>query len=133
MPDPAPPTLIARRGPLARRVILAVLLLALPAILLLYLCIGGTRATTLSPVTVLRWVSHQIDATLLRIGSDRSRLLMVQIYLADLADAPVLNALWDAWTPDGHAPVRMCVQAGLSGTYRVEMVITAASGTQADE
>jgi enamine deaminase RidA (YjgF/YER057c/UK114 family) len=68
----------------------------------------------------------QIDATLVRIGSDRSRLLMIQIYLADLADAPVLNELWDAWTPAEHAPVRACVQAGLSPGYRVEMVITAA-------
>lgn len=72
-------------------------------------------------------VLAQIDATLVRIGSDRSRLLMIQIYLADLADAPVLNELWDAWTPAGHAPVRACVQAGLSPGYRVEMVITAAS------
>jgi enamine deaminase RidA (YjgF/YER057c/UK114 family) len=72
-------------------------------------------------------VLAQIDATLVRIGSDRSRLLMIQIYLADLADAPVLNELWDTWTPDGHAPVRACVQAGLSKGYRVEMVITAAA------
>ena len=73
-------------------------------------------------------VLAQIDATLVRIGSDRSRLLMIQIYLADLAEAPVLNELWDAWTPEGHAPVRACVQAGLSAGYRVEMVITAAGG-----
>jgi enamine deaminase RidA (YjgF/YER057c/UK114 family) len=73
-------------------------------------------------------VLQQIDATLVRIGSDRSRLLMIQIFLADLADAPVLNELWDAWTPAGHAPVRACVQAGLSAGYRVEMVITAAAG-----
>ena len=72
-------------------------------------------------------VLAQIDATLERIGSDRSRLLMIQIYLADLADAPVLNELWDAWTEAGHAPVRACVQAGLSKGYRVEMVITAAT------
>ena len=73
-------------------------------------------------------VLAQIDATLVRIGSDRSRLLVIQIYLADLADAPVLNELWDAWAPAGHAPVRACVQAGLSKGYRVEMVITAAAG-----
>ena len=72
-------------------------------------------------------VLAQIDATLVRICSGRSRLLMIQIYLADLADAPVLNELWDAWTPAGHAPVRACVQAGLSPGYRVEMVITAAA------
>jgi enamine deaminase RidA (YjgF/YER057c/UK114 family) len=72
-------------------------------------------------------VLQQIDATLVRIGSDRSRLILIQIYLANLADARVLNELWDAWTPAGHAPVRACVQAGLSKGYHVEMVITAAA------
>ena len=74
-------------------------------------------------------VLAQIDAALVRIGSDRSRLLLIQIYLADLADTPVLNELWDAWTPAGQAPVRACVAAGLSPGYCVEMVITAAAAT----
>lgn len=71
-------------------------------------------------------VLAQIDATLVRIGSDKSHLLEVLIFLQDLADAPVLNSVWDAWVIAGHAPVRACVQAGLSGDYRVEMVIVAA-------
>lgn len=72
-------------------------------------------------------VLAQIDATLATLGSDRTRLLQVLIYLADLADAPILNELWDAWVVAGHAPVRACVQAGLSSGYKVEMVITAAA------
>jgi enamine deaminase RidA (YjgF/YER057c/UK114 family) len=71
-------------------------------------------------------VLAQIDATLTSIGSDPSQLLQVLIYLADLADGPALNAEWDQWVPEGHPPVRACVQAGLGPGYRVEMVITAA-------
>jgi enamine deaminase RidA (YjgF/YER057c/UK114 family) len=71
-------------------------------------------------------VLRQVDETLVRIGSDRAHLLQILIFLADLADAPAMNAVWDAWVPAGHAPVRACVQAGLSPGYRVEMVITAA-------
>jgi enamine deaminase RidA (YjgF/YER057c/UK114 family) len=71
-------------------------------------------------------VLSQIDATLMQIGSDRSRILEVTIFLADLQDAPVLNALWDQWVPAGHAPIRACVQVGLGGTYRIEAIITAA-------
>ena len=71
-------------------------------------------------------VLQQINATLISIGSGREQLLQVLIYLHDLADAPALNAAWDAWVPAGHAPVRACVQAGLAAGYRVEMVITAA-------
>lgn len=71
-------------------------------------------------------VLAQIDATLLQIGSDRTRLLEITIFLADLADAPRLNELWDAWVPRGHPPVRACVQAGLAAGCHVEMLITAA-------
>jgi enamine deaminase RidA (YjgF/YER057c/UK114 family) len=72
-------------------------------------------------------VLAQIDATLTTVGSDRTRLLAIMIYLADLADVPVFNELWDAWVPKEHPPIRACVQAGLQGTLRVEMVITAAT------
>lgn len=68
----------------------------------------------------------QIDARLALFGSDRTQLLQVLIYLADLADGSALNELWDRWVPMGHAPARACVQAGLASGYRVEMVITAA-------
>ena len=70
-------------------------------------------------------VLGQIDATLTLLGADRTRLLQVLVYLADLADAPVLNELWDAWVP-ADPPVRACVQAHLSAGYKVEMIITAA-------
>jgi enamine deaminase RidA (YjgF/YER057c/UK114 family) len=71
-------------------------------------------------------VLGQIDATLTQLASDRTRLLEVLIFLADLGDAPVLNELWDAWVPRGNAPIRACVQAGLGAGCRVEMIITAA-------
>lgn len=72
-------------------------------------------------------VLRQIDATLAQIDADRTRLLEVVVFLADLADAPVLNALWDDWVPKGHPPIRACVQAGLSAGYRVEVIVTAAT------
>jgi len=71
-------------------------------------------------------VLGQIDATLAILSADRTRLLQVIIYLADLADAPTLYELWDAWVPAGHAPVRACVGVQLGAGYKVEMVLTAA-------
>lgn len=71
-------------------------------------------------------VLAQAEQRLGRIGSDKSRLLQVLIYLVDLKDAPVLNEQWDRWIPEGHAPSRACVQAGLAPGYRIEMVVTAA-------
>jgi enamine deaminase RidA (YjgF/YER057c/UK114 family) len=75
-------------------------------------------------------VLHQIDATLAQIHSDKNRLLEVLMFLADLNDAAVLNELWDDWVCVGHPPIRACVQAGLAGGCRVEMVVTAAVATK---
>ncbi|TXG95177.1 MAG: RidA family protein [Rhodocyclaceae bacterium] len=68
-----------------------------------------------------------IERLLEQAGSDRSKLLMVTIYLADMADYDAMNAVWDAWVPEGHAPTRACVQARLANSgFRVEMAVTAA-------
>ncbi len=72
-------------------------------------------------------VLRQIDSTLVQIGSDRTRLLEIVIFLADLSDAPILNESWDAWVPSEHAPIRACVQAGLGAGCQVEMLVTAAA------
>lgn len=68
-----------------------------------------------------------IDALLARAGSDKSRLLMVQIFIVDLADFAVLNEVWEAWLPAGAAPPRATVQARLARPeWKVELVVTAA-------
>jgi enamine deaminase RidA (YjgF/YER057c/UK114 family) len=72
-------------------------------------------------------VLAQIDATLAQLGADKTRLLEVLIFLADLDDAATLNELWDAWVPRGGAPIRACIQARLAPGCRVEMLITAAA------
>lgn len=74
-----------------------------------------------------RQVLAAIDALLARAGSDKSKLLMVQIFIKDLADFPALNAVWEAWLPAGHAPPRATVQANMAKPeWRVEMVVQAA-------
>jgi enamine deaminase RidA (YjgF/YER057c/UK114 family) len=62
-----------------------------------------------------------------RAGSDKSKLLMCQIFITDLADFPAMNAVWEAWLPAGCAPPRATVKAALAKPeWRVEMVVTAA-------
>lgn len=73
-------------------------------------------------------VLDTIDRLLARAGTDRTRLLMVQIYLADLADYDGMNAVWDRWVPAGHAPPRATVQARLARPeWKIEVVATAAA------
>jgi enamine deaminase RidA (YjgF/YER057c/UK114 family) len=72
-------------------------------------------------------VLASIDALLARAGTDKSKLLMVQIFIKDLADFAALNAVWEAWLPAGNAPPRATVQANLAKPeWRVELVVTAA-------
>ncbi len=74
-----------------------------------------------------RQVLSAIDALLARAGTDKRKILMCQIYLADLADFAGMNAEWEAWVPAGDAPPRATVQAKLARPeWRVEMVVTAA-------
>jgi enamine deaminase RidA (YjgF/YER057c/UK114 family) len=74
-----------------------------------------------------RQVLAAIDTLLGRAGSDKSKLLMVQIFIADLADFEGMNRAWDAWVPEGHTPPRATVQAKLARPgWKVEIVATAA-------
>jgi enamine deaminase RidA (YjgF/YER057c/UK114 family) len=72
-------------------------------------------------------VLGMIDALLARAGSDKTRILRAQIFLADLADFPAMNAAWEAWVPAGHTPARATVEARLAKPqWKVEIVVTAA-------
>ena len=72
-------------------------------------------------------VLAQVDQRLAEAGSDKTRILRAQIYLADIADITAMNEVWDAWVAAGHAPPRATVQAALANPqYRIEIVVTAA-------
>jgi enamine deaminase RidA (YjgF/YER057c/UK114 family) len=59
-------------------------------------------------------VLAQVDRRLAECGSDRTRILRTQIFLADIADIGAMNAVWDAWVLPGSAPPRATVQAALA-------------------
>ena len=72
-------------------------------------------------------VLAQIDHRLAECGSNKTRLLRVQVYLADIRDIAAMNMVWDTWVPAGHAPARATVQATLADpAWRIEVVATAA-------
>ena len=74
-----------------------------------------------------RQVLAAIDALLAKAGSDKTKILRAQIYLADMADFPGMNAVWDGWVVAGHTPARATVEAALAKPeWKVEIVVTAA-------
>jgi len=74
-----------------------------------------------------RQVLAAVDALLARAGTDKTKIVMCQIYLADIAEFPGMNAVWDAWVAAGHTPPRATVQAKLAKPeWKIEVVVTAA-------
>lgn len=74
-----------------------------------------------------REVLGHVDRLLAEAGSDKSRILSCQIFLADIKDFPGMNAVWNEWVADGQAPPRATVEAQLAKSeWLVEMVVTAA-------
>jgi enamine deaminase RidA (YjgF/YER057c/UK114 family) len=74
-------------------------------------------------------ILSQAEARLALIGSDRSQILTVTIYLTDFANVEALNAIWDTWFPEGCAPSRACVKVELVDPQMlVEMAFTAVAG-----
>ena len=70
----------------------------------------------------------KIDALLAEVGSDRTRVLQAVIWLDDMKDFAEMNAVWDAWVPEGAAPARACGEAKLARPdFTVEIIVTAAA------
>ena len=61
------------------------------------------------------------------LGS-REHLLeeLATLYLKEGEDFAAMNAVWDAWVPQGHAPARTCVTAPMpAAELKVEITVTA--------
>ena len=64
---------------------------------------------------------------LTRAGSDKTKILRAQIFIADLADFSAMNVVWEDWVAPGDAPPRATVQAHLvKPEWKIEVVVTAA-------
>ncbi len=72
-------------------------------------------------------VLASIDRLLGEAGSDKSRILMAQVFLADMADYAEMNTAWDAWVAPEAAPARATVEAQLARPgWKIEIVVSAA-------
>ncbi|GAB1578155.1 RidA family protein [Bordetella petrii] len=68
-----------------------------------------------------------IDRLLAEAGTDKSKILMAQIFVANMKEFDAMNQAWDAWVAPGNAPPRATVEARLANPdYKVEIVVTAA-------
>ena len=75
-----------------------------------------------------RTVLAEIDRLLAAAGTDKTKLITAQIWLADIATGfAAMNAVWDEWVSPGNTPARYTGEAKLAGPeYLVEIIVTAA-------
>jgi len=68
-----------------------------------------------------------IDSLLAEAGTDKSKILMANIWLTDMATFQEMNAVWDAWVSPGNTPARATVEAKLAAPqFKVEIAVIAA-------
>ena len=73
--------------------------------------------------SILRRIDHLLAAA----GSDKTKLLSVTIWLADMRTFDDMNGVWDKWVAHGATPARATVEAKLaSSAYAVEIGVIAA-------
>lgn len=75
----------------------------------------------------MREVLGKIDDLLAKAGTDKTRILHVQMWLDDVRDFDEVNTVWDAWMPKEHAPARSSGQGRMAQPgMLVELIVTAA-------
>ena len=92
---------------------------------MVYLC-GVTRDPVGDIKSQTKQVLQRIDQLLETAGTDKSKLLTAQVWLADMRLFEDHNAAWNAWVDPQNPPVRACVQAELwRPNMLVEIMVTA--------
>jgi len=70
------------------------------------------------PVPSVRAQTQQILAKIDRLlgeaGSDKTRILTANVWLADINRFDEMNEVWDAWVAPGDPPARATVEAALA-------------------
>jgi enamine deaminase RidA (YjgF/YER057c/UK114 family) len=85
-----------------------------------YLC-GQVGADANAGITEqTQTMLDKVDVLLEQASSDKANILSATIYVRDMKDFAAMNAVWDAWIPEGCAPARACVEARMA---RAELLV----------
>ena len=67
-----------------------------------------------------------VDRVLAQAGSNKSKLLRVEVWLADMANFDAMNEVYQAWLDSDNVPARVCVESRLwDEAVHVEIMATA--------
>lgn len=93
----------------------------------LYLC-GQVAADATKDITEqTQTMLDKVTVLLEQAGSSKKHMLSATIYVKNMSYFSEMNAVWDAWVPEGHAPARACVAAPMArDALLVEISVIAA-------
>ena len=81
---------------------------------------------TSSAAEQARQIFQGIEERLGRIGSDKSQIAHITIWLSHLHFFEEVTAVWNEWVDPDHPPVRACAQVALANKdLKVEMIVVA--------
>ncbi len=73
-------------------------------------------------------IIENIEKLLATVGSDKSKLLMAQIFIKDMDLFNEMNEIWDVWVDRDSPPARACVQAAMARPeWLLEIIVTAST------
>jgi Putative translation initiation inhibitor, yjgF family len=92
---------------------------------IIYFCghVDGKRHATIKEQT--KALLERYDELFKQYGTDKEHLLMVTIYISDMALKAEMNEVYNAWTTPGKAPARVCVEAKIDDGFFLEMSVIA--------
>ena len=74
-----------------------------------------------------RQILAKIESLLAEAGTDKSKILSANVWLADSSTFNEMNEVWDAWVTPGRPPARACVESKLAAPqYTVEIMVVEA-------
>lgn len=89
--------------------------------------VATSSDTTLGVVEQTELTLRTIEDNLLELGSDKTCIVSAQVYIANMKDKPLMDAVWCEWMGDNsdHWPQRACLGVDLEGDVLIEVTVTA--------
>ena len=68
-----------------------------------------------------------LETSLAELGSDKTRIVSAQVYIANIKDKPIMDEVWKDWIGSNpeHWPQRACLGVDLGGHWLIEVTVTA--------
>ena len=89
--------------------------------------VATSSDTTLGIVEQTELTLLTIEDNLRELGSDKTRIVSAQVYIANMKDKPLMDEVWCEWMGDNsdHWPQRACLGVDLEGDVLIEVTVTA--------